>query len=149
MKSIEAKDCRQDDLLLHYYGELDPQRRRELEAHLEVCAGCAEQWRQLRHTLDKVPRPTIELAPGESSRFAAKVATRAHRSERSKRWVWGGALAATAVLALSLVFRPPGVAPGRDNQLLADVAVIQELELLQNMEMLEELQLFQEFEGQG
>ena len=149
MKGMGNKHCCKEDLPLYYYGELEGQSSREVAEHLRDCNSCREEWRQIQRTLDGVPRPTIELAPGERNRFAAKVATRAHRGDRSKLWLWSGAVAATAVLALSLIFRPPGVAPERNNQLLADAAIIQELELLQNLEMLEELQLLQEYEGQG
>jgi len=149
MKGMGKKHCRKEDLLLYYYGELDGQRCRELADHLESCASCRNEWRQLQRTLDGVPSPTIEMAPSETSRFAARVAARAQRPGRGRLWLWGGAVTATVVLALSLIARPPGMLPSRDNKLVADAAIAQELELLQNMELLEELDLLQDLEGQG
>ncbi len=149
MKGIGAKHCRKEDLLLYYYDELDTQRRHELEAHLNGCAACGKEWQQLQRTLDGVPQPTIELASGEAERFAARVAERVQRPGRGKLWLWGGALTATVVLALSLTVRPPGMLPGKGSNLVADATIVQELELLQNMELLEELDLLQELEGQG
>lgn len=149
MKGMGEKHCCKDDLLLYYYGELSRQRSRELADHLRGCSSCREEWRRLQRTLDGVGRPAIELAPCEAGRFAARVAARAQKRGRGRLWLWGGAVTAMAVLALSLVSRPPGILPGRDNQLVADAAIVQELDLLQNMELLEELDMLQEFEGQG
>jgi len=149
MKGMTEKHCRKEDLLLYYYGELNGQRYRELTEHLATCAVCNKEWQRLQVTLEQVPRPTIELAPAERRKFAARVAERAQRRNRSKLWLWGGALTATAVLALSLIARPPGIVPGQGNKLVADAAVVQELDLLQNLELLEELDLLQDLEGQG
>lgn len=149
MKGMTEKHCRNEDLLLNYYGELDGQRRRELAEHLATCAACSLEWQRLQDTLERVPRTTIELAPGETRKFAARVAARTQRRSRSRLWLWGGALTATAVLALSLIARPPGIVPGQGAKLVADAAMVQELDLLQNLELLEELDLLQDLEGQG
>ncbi|MEZ4485312.1 MAG: hypothetical protein R2864_12240 [Syntrophotaleaceae bacterium] len=53
------------------------------------------------------------------------------------------------MLALSLIARPPGIVPGQGSTLVADAAIVQELDLLQNLELLEELDLLQGLEGQG
>lgn len=149
MKGMAEKHCSNEDLLLYYYGELDGQRHRELAEHLATCAACSKEWQRLQDSLERVPRPTIELEPAETRKFAARVAARAQRRDHRKLWLWGGALTATAVLALSLIARPPGIVPGQEGKLVADAAMVQELDLLQNLDLLEELDLLQDLAGQG
>lgn len=149
MKDLGTRHCCTEDLLLYYYAELANQRRRELEKHLAGCERCEKEWQQLQRSLKGMALPTIELGPAETSRFAARVAERAQRPRRKTLWLWGGALTASAVLALSLIARPPGVVPGQGTDLVADAAMVQELDLLQNMELLENLDLLQGLEGQG
>jgi anti-sigma factor RsiW len=148
MKGKEVTHCPKEDLLLYYYGELAGQRRRELAEHLATCERCSKEWQGLQRSLDKMTLPAIELDPVETKRFAARVAERAQRPRRGKLWLWGGALTACTVLALSLM-APPGIAPGPETSLVADAAMVQDLDLLQNMELLEELDLLQGLEGQG
>ena len=149
MKGKEVTHCHTEDLLLYYYGELAGQRRRELAEHLNACESCRKEWQQLQRTLDGIALPTLELDSVETKKFAARVAERAQRPGRNKLWLWGGALTASAVLALTLMARPPGIVPDQGPSLVADAAMVQELDLLQNMELLEELDLLQGLEGQG
>jgi anti-sigma factor RsiW len=47
------------------YGECPPERRRELDAHLAVCAACADQvrtWRGSMNALDEWPLPATRTA---------------------------------------------------------------------------------------
>ncbi len=149
MKNPGTRNCCKEDLLLYYYAELAEQQRREVEKHLAVCERCDHEWQQLQRSLNGMALPTIELGPLETKRFAARVAERAQRPRRGKLWLWGGALTACTILALSLMARPPGIVPGQGTSLVADAAMVQDLDLLQNMELLEELDLLQGLEGQG
>lgn len=149
MKNTTTRHCHKEDLLLYYYGELADHRRAELVEHLAGCESCKKEWQQLQRSLKGMALPTIELGSVETKRFAAQVAERAQRPRHSKLWLWGGALTVSAVLALSLIARPPGILPGQENGLVADAAMVQELDLLQNMELLEELDLLQGLESQG
>ncbi|OEU60525.1 MAG: hypothetical protein BA870_00505 [Desulfuromonadales bacterium C00003094] len=149
MKDLETRHSCKEDLLLYYYGELADQQRCELERHLAGCEHCDKEWQQLRRSLKEMALPTIELGPAETRRFAARVAERAQRPRRGKLWLWGGALTACTILALSLMARPPGIVPGQGTSLVADAAMVQDLDLLQNMELLKELDLLQGLEGQG
>lgn len=149
MKNTATRHCHKEDLLLYYYGELADQRRAELVEHLAACESCKKEWQQLQRSLKGMTLPTIELGSVETKRFAARVAERAQRPRYRKLWLWGGALTVSAVLALSLIVRPPGLVPGQGNGLVADAAIVQELDLLQNMELLEDLDLLQGLEGQG
>ncbi|APG28220.1 hypothetical protein A7E78_10400 [Syntrophotalea acetylenivorans] len=149
MNDTTTRHCHKEDLLLYYYDELTDQRRAELAEHLAVCENCNKEWQQLQRSLSSLSLPVIEFNSVETKRFAARVAERAQRPRHSKLWVWGGALTVSAVLALTLIARPPGLVPGQRNGLVADAAIVQELELLQNMELLEDLDLLQGLEGQG
>ncbi len=149
MKDTATRHCQKEDLLLYYYGELTDQQRSELEEHLAVCKSCKKEWQQLQRSLNGITLPAIELGSVETKRFAARVAERAQRPRHSKLWLWGGAVTVGAVLALTLMVRPPGLIPGQGSGLVADAAIVQELDLLQNLELLEDLDLLQGLEGQG
>jgi|LGOV01.1.fsa_nt_gb anti-sigma factor RsiW len=149
MKDTATRHCHKEDLLLYYYGELADQQQTELAEHLADCESCNKEWQQLQRALQGMALPAIELGSVETKKFATRVAERAQRPRRSKLWLWGGALTVSAVLALSLIIRPPGLIPGQGNGLVADATMVQELELLQNMELLEDLDLLQGLEGQG
>jgi anti-sigma factor RsiW len=149
MKDTAMRHCHKEDLLLYYYDELTDQRRAELAEHLAVCESCNKEWQQLQRSLNGLALPTIELGSVEAKRFAARVAEQAQRPRHSKLWLWGGALTVSAVLALTLISRPPGLVTGQGNGLVADAAIVQELDLLQNLELLEDLDLLQGLEGQG
>lgn len=147
---MKKNGCREQDLVSCYYGDLDPPARARLEAHLEGCAACRESLAGIRRLLDGIPREELEVAPGDLGRFAARVAERA-TARRSRRVpVWGGALAAAAVLAGILLLRWPGAAPEiRPAPTASEIGILSELELLQDLDLLENLEWLQELEGTG
>jgi anti-sigma factor RsiW len=149
MKSQRKEHYGEEDLLLHYYGELDEEQRGRLEEHLTSCSICRDAWLALQRTLGAVPRVSLAVSTEDSRRFAARVARQAGRRRLSRGWLWGGTLATAALLALTLSIRPSGLLPDRGPKVAAEAAIVQDLELLQNMELLEQLELLQELDRQG
>jgi anti-sigma factor RsiW len=149
-----GKTCRyQKDLSLFYYGELDPLDRFLVKEHLASCPDCQDHLQQLSCLLDRLPRPELEISPAEINRFAARVAERAvsGRFRRPSLQIWGGALAAAAVLIVTLIAeRPQQLAPvGGASTQVAELEMLQRLELLQDFELLQDLELLTELEGRG
>ena len=147
---MKNTSCREQDLVSYYYGDLDPSARAHLEAHLEGCAACRENLADIRRLLDGIPREEPELAPADLGRFAARVAGRA-TARRSRRVpVWGGALAAAAVVVSIILVRWPDFAPEiSPAPATSEIKILSELELLQDLDLLENLELLQELEGTG
>ena len=85
-------------------GELPPDGRAELEAHLEQCADCREEWVQLQ-ALEQLLRASPAAHPPVG--FAGRIMARVDRRRRYRRALLGGlGLAAGALVAASLVFLP-------------------------------------------
>jgi anti-sigma factor RsiW len=148
MKSQRKEHYGEEDLLLYYYGELSEERRGQLEEHLAGCRSCRDAWLALQRTLEAVPRATLTVTSEEARRFAARVARQAGRRRLSRGWLWGGALTTAALLALTMSIRS-SVMPGPGSKVVAETAIMKDLDLLQNMELLEQLDLLQELDGQG
>jgi anti-sigma factor RsiW len=149
MKNLEKKHYREEDLLLHYYGESGVEERFRLEKHLAGCKDCREAWHALQRTLEAIPRVSLAISPEQSRRFAARVARRAGGRQLARGWLWGGALTTAALLALTLSSRPPGLLPDLNPKVVAEGTIVKDLDLLQNLELLEQLDLLQEMDGQG
>jgi hypothetical protein len=62
---MDARHISDGDLLLDYYGELTPEQRAEMRAHVETCADCQACDRELRAVLALVTsEPLPEAPPG-------------------------------------------------------------------------------------
>jgi anti-sigma factor RsiW len=147
---VKNTDCREQDLVTYYYGELDPSARAPLEAHLEGCSACRENLAGIRRLLDRIPREEPELAPADLGRFAARVAARATARRDRRVPVWGGAIAAATFVVGILLVRWPGSSPEiRPAPAPSEIRILSELELLQDLDLLENLELLQELEGTG
>ena len=149
-----GKTCRyHENLLLFHYGELDPVASRRVKEHLDTCSSCRDHLQQLSCLLDSIPTPELEISSAEINRFAARVAERAGagRAWRPSLPVWGGALAAAAVLIVTLVVERPQTLPpaGSASMQVAELEILQRLELLQDFELLQDLELLAELEGRG
>jgi hypothetical protein len=60
-----ARHMSDEDLLLDYYGEVTPEQRAEMRAHIEMCADCQALDRELRAVLTLVDsEPLAEAPPG-------------------------------------------------------------------------------------
>jgi anti-sigma factor RsiW len=143
--------CNEKMLVLFYYGELSGDRRHRVEAHLKACADCRARLARLAGTLDALPSPTLELSADDRRRLTARVMATAAASGPTRRWVWGGALAAAAALVVTLVVRPggPGLRPGRVTPPGQEIGLLQDMEMMEKMELLENLDLLQELEQVG
>lgn len=142
--------CNEKDLVLFHYGELDTEKRRRLQKHLEICPECSSRLAVLQETLTSLPNPGIELSEIEKRRLTAVITDRVAQKAKPKRWVWGTAFAAAATLAVSLVLMPGGF--GTRSGLPrseAELGMLQDMELLQNMDILQNLELLQEMERTG
>jgi predicted anti-sigma-YlaC factor YlaD len=106
-------------------GRLEPAEEVALTAHLEGCASCRAEWRQLEsvaralpladpaHLSDALPQPPRELGDLVSSRVAHERSARRTRNRR--RVVLAAAAAIVAVLAvLALVVLPGSGSSGTD-----------------------------------
>jgi anti-sigma factor RsiW len=148
MKSQRKEHYGEEDLLLYYYGEPSGERRGRLEEHLADCPSCRQAWLTLQRTLEAVPRGSLDVTSEEARRFAARVARQTKQRRLSRGWLWGGALTTAALLALTLSIRST-ILPGPGPKVVAETAIMKDLDLLQNMELLEQLDLLQELDGQG
>lgn len=83
-----------EDLVLHYYGELEDIARQEISARLMVCTFCADYYASLLAMESVLPRtPSVE--PDETVMAAIRAATAnrisEHRARRIRgRFDWGG-----------------------------------------------------------
>jgi anti-sigma factor RsiW len=147
---VKNTGCRGQDLVSYYYGDLDLPARLRLEAHLNECPACRENLAGIRRLLDGIPRAKPDLPDADLGRFAARVADRTSTRRRRQLSVWGGALAAAAVLAGILLLRWPDSAPElRSAPAVSEIGVLREMELLQELDLLENLEWLQELEGAG
>ena len=114
----------QDDLILHYYGELASGAKTNAEAHLRDCAECKAELAKLGQVLSAVNEETFPVPP-RPDEFEARVwasikpQLQEHRPTGWKagwkawfapqRLVWAGALAAVIVVAFMAgrVTKPP------------------------------------------
>src|SRR5690242_18911177 len=99
-------------------GRLDPAEEVALTAHLEGCAACRAEWRELEsvaralpladpaHFSDGLPQPPSELADLVSRRVARERS--AKRTRTTRRVVLGAAAAVFVVLALGAFVVIPG-----------------------------------------
>jgi len=60
--------CSEDDLILHYYGELPSQR--DLTQHLDTCAECAAAYQAIADTMRLVAIPDV---PGRGDAYGREV----------------------------------------------------------------------------
>lgn len=107
---MKCQDCEE---LLHPYvdGELDAARRSAVEEHLQTCAACREELKQLQMLRRALQLP--ELRQGASEMLRQRLLNelkKADARERRPAWpAWGAAIAA-GVLAVALFwnFAPHG-----------------------------------------
>lgn len=105
MNCVKAKDV----LGMYLDGELRQRHRCAVQEHLEACESCRGELTSLSSISARLSSlPVCE--PGEAfyRRLFQRVwEQRQPASTMSGRYVWGAALAATAMLALFLTLRPP------------------------------------------
>lgn len=92
----------QEQLVDHYYGE--PEATLEVELHLANCEECRAQYQALKRVLNSVdgypvPEPAADYEAHLWRKLAPEVSPVSSRSERTKWWVTGAAIAAMLVVA--------------------------------------------------
>jgi hypothetical protein len=86
----------EDDLVLHYYGELDPPATRGVEQHLAGCADCRQHYTRLQRVMAAVDTVTEPALP-ES--FERVVWARLERELPSRRGWWSAFVLSPATMA--------------------------------------------------
>jgi hypothetical protein len=115
----------EDDLVLHYYGEMTDREETAAVAHLRACASCHESYRRLQRVLAAVDEHAF-AAPALPDHFERTVWARIEPAigREQRGWSWLGlsparlALAASVVLLVGVAFfagrlmpRDPAVPP--------------------------------------
>ncbi len=88
-----------DDLVLHYYGELDAAGERHASTHLTECPNCRREFTRLQRVLRTVDESA--LAPDLPDNFERTVWARLEPSLRSRRPGWFAFVLAPVPLALA------------------------------------------------
>ena len=86
----------EDDLVLHYYGELDPPATRGVEQHLATCADCRQHYTGLQRVMAAVDTVTEPALP-ES--FERVVWARLERELPARRGWWSAFVLSPATMA--------------------------------------------------
>ena len=98
---MDMSHIHEDDLVLHYYGEMADAEEARLAAHLASCAGCTDAYRRLQRVLGAVDAGVTVDAPENFERLAwARLEPNLERSARGRGWR-GWLLLAPAPLALA------------------------------------------------
>jgi hypothetical protein len=155
----------EQDLVLFHYGDLSGAERRQVEAHVKDCAGCAGYLRELANLLpktvlaDEPPQPFWNDYSRELRHKIADLTERRwwRRIRFSILQPWGiPALATSAVVALALTFTlgkgvwqsretPPPV----DNAILEVLPMAENLDFFENLELLDAMELLEQMGDQG
>lgn len=147
----QNKPCNEELLTLYHYGELSGTETRNLELHLQDCSACQENLKELQKGLAAVPTPHLQFSEAQRRSFTEKVSRRVQKRSKSRAGIWGGALAAAAMVAAILLLRPAElpVPPVPGQPAMADFEMLEQLELLQELDLLRDLELLQEMEQWG
>ncbi|WP_443749833.1 anti-sigma factor family protein [Asticcacaulis solisilvae] len=94
---------------LHAYadGELSGDDARSVEAHLETCAACRADLRQIRDLKAAVKRIDWGQAAPQGLADGIRKRVAADRARRAAMWSGGGGLIAASLVAAMLLMRPP------------------------------------------
>ena len=118
----ETNSCVEKDALIDYlYGEVDPDARIRVEAHLGSCAQCADEVRGLkgvRSTLEVWAPPDVDLGFRVVSDTHPEPAPVSFWGRLRRLPAWGLATAAVLVLAAAAAIVKPELEIGRDEMVL-------------------------------
>jgi predicted anti-sigma-YlaC factor YlaD len=152
---------REENLVLLHYDDLDGDKRRALQEHLQGCAACTSYLKELGTLL---PLTVQADQPPETfwTDYNRELRQRLNRAE--KNWIqtvgaffqprWMPALATTGVVALALIFTVGrGVwstnEPQNDAAMMEILPVAENLEFFKAMEMLDNLDLLESMGNQS
>jgi hypothetical protein len=149
--TMNNKDClTEQELTLHYYGELDASRSR----HLVDCQQCTKQLEALTAELAGLPKPDCTADALAGVRMAARV-TEQLTNRRRRRWLPALGAGAVAALALVITFsynlQPEPVQVTLSSPAAATPMSLEEdmpdIDFLEDIELLKELDLLAQIEG--
>jgi hypothetical protein len=147
---MNSKDClTEQDLTLHYYGELDENRRQ----HLAGCQRCTERLAVLTTELAGLPDPDCTPDALAGARMAARVGEQL-AARRRKFWPPALGIGAAAALALTLTFShtpqpemqqmtlslPAAAIPGGLEEDMPDIEFLDDIELLKELDLLAQIE---------
>jgi anti-sigma factor RsiW len=140
----KTNECNSELLTLYHYRELNAEQTREILAHLSHCSKCRAELQKIEAALANVPVMQLRIDAQEKQTFNDRILDKHHRRQWKKP-VWGSALAATGALALALLLIPgSGTETDSNNQVLAELGVLEQMELLQDFDLLQDLELLEE-----
>ncbi|MGH7352249.1 MAG: anti-sigma factor family protein [Candidatus Methylomirabilales bacterium] len=158
-----ACDVYRDKLIEYLDGELIVAMRADLEAHLDKCAGCRAELRDLRETLSLIAQiPAPEPSEAFWQQYLREIRQKAERvpwwTSALRRWfvtlvlrpIPAVVVAAVLVLGAVVTWRTLTERPTMPElgslDLTHQLLVTQDLEVLQEMELLEDWELLEEWE---
>ncbi len=158
-----ACDDYRGKLIEYLDGELGPEMRTDLEAHLDRCSGCRAELRDLRETLSLIARiPAPEPSEAFWNQYLREIRQKAERvpswTSSLRRWfatlvlrpIPAVAVAAVLLLGAVVTWRTlterPTMPELASLDLTHQLLVTQDLEVLQEMELLEEWEMLEEWE---
>ena len=148
---MNSKDClTEQELTLHYYGELNEARR----LHPADCKHCAQRLLALTTQLAELPNPDCTPDALAGVRMAARIGERL-ATRRRKRWLSALGAGAAATLALVLTFalvpqpelQQVTLSPPDPATLTGLEEDMPDIEFLDDIELLKELDLLAQIEG--
>lgn len=146
---------RRETLLLDVHGELPSGERPAWERHLETCAGCRQERRELARLLEVARKSmtTPALTPAKAKQLRDSI-TGSWMAERPTRW-WQGVLVGVrlrpipAMITASLLLLALGWfglrgfqarSPNGPNPETRERIVVSDLEVIENLDLLEEME---------
>jgi hypothetical protein len=145
--------AKEQELLLYHYRELDVERQRRMQSHLEKCGVCRQKLDDFVATLAIIPPQTMEWTGADQRRFSFRVNERINR-RRAPAGLWAGGMAAAALMVVLLL-------PWRSNMpselssvppslpIMAELEMLERMDFLQTLDLLEVLDLLEELEPLG
>jgi len=136
---MKCKDVERD-LILYYYGEIEPFKEIGLKSHLESCDKCMSSWEGLKTLLESIKAEEIEMPESFWQGYRRKVY---QRIEEKKSPVYFGILKPriVQVAAMILIILLIGLGGGRLYKVKQEEAFI-----TKNYEMIKDFELFENFE---
>ena len=149
----------EEDLVLHYYGEIAPADRQRVEDHLSSCVPCREFLSDLQKMLPGMAKNEALPPSFWNSYFNETIGKLAEQEERKhwwRRWfqplngwmVPAFGTAAVAAIALTFVINTNGIFGNKSTTTLPQevLADSNKLEFFRSLDMLESLQQLEEQE---
>jgi hypothetical protein len=147
---MNSNEClTEQDLTLHYYGELDE----SFSQHLAGCRHCTERLATLKAELAGLPNPDCTPDALAGVRMSAKVGEQL-ATRRRKSWLPALGVGAAAVLVLVISFSqapqpevqqvtlslPAAAAPEALEEDLTDLDFLEDIELLKELDLLVQIE---------